>query len=503
MSVPRLTFLYPPFFKPQIFSGPCPVYRPLRNSSRLQSREAGISTTSRTEQEAYPQRYGPAAEPQLPPPSQPPVPNDLGRDKSLAGAIEKEVKPPAPKQEEKTAAQSPSKKSVSPNEDPKVTRPTEPPIAKQTPKALDASESHPKEPIPPTPSQQASPTAKPLDTVLRRSAPSDSTTPDSQKPPHLQAPPYIHHFDTFTTTLSLQTGGFTPPQSITLMKAVRGLLAHNLALARAGLVSKSDTENETYLFRAACSELRTEISNLRKTSQRTSSTQLSHLTHEVEILGQRLTQESSALKDELKGMLNDRRMAVRMEQQGVEQRIQELNYKITVALNSDSRSEVEGLRWVLARRAVMAIGCMAGTRKPISPVYFLSPHPQISCAFSPSLPRLFSRKEGEKEMNPEFFVCLLIRGGNPFLVLILGSLRYITYKIHVRDQERQIEAEKAKADSRTESSSGGGGGGGGKFTVPSREMSTQTGDGDTEAMDTEAMLANVSQDGSPAYVSLG
>ena len=35
--------------------------------------------------------------------------------------------------------------------------------------------------------------------------------------------------------------------------------------------------------------------------------------------------------------------------------IQQLNYQITVALNSDSRSEVEGLRWILTRRAGMAI----------------------------------------------------------------------------------------------------------------------------------------------------
>src|SRR6266568_1537013 len=39
--------------------------------------------------------------------------------------------------------------------------------------------------------------------------------------------------------------------------------------------------------------------------------------------------------------------------------IQELNYKITVALNSDARSEVEGLRWVLTRRAAIAIAISA------------------------------------------------------------------------------------------------------------------------------------------------
>jgi hypothetical protein len=41
------------------------------------------------------------------------------------------------------------------------------------------------------------------------------------------------------------------------------------------------------------------------------------------------------------------------------QQIQELNYKITVKLNSDSKSEVEGLRWVLTRRSVMGILFMA------------------------------------------------------------------------------------------------------------------------------------------------
>jgi len=65
-------------------------------------------------------------------------------------------------------------------------------------------------------------------------------------------------------------------------------------------------------------------------------------------------------------MFNDRKMAVRMEQRALESSIQELNYKITVALNSDSKSEVEGLRWVLTRRAVLAIVSMACMFLPLS-----------------------------------------------------------------------------------------------------------------------------------------
>ena len=88
-------------------------------------------------------------------------------------------------------------------------------------------------------------------------------------------------------------------------------------------------------------------------------TQRTHLQHEVDILSQKASQDSLALKDDLRGMLNDRQMAVRMDQQARDSAIQELNYKITVALNSDSKSEVEGLRWVLTRRAAMAIAGMA------------------------------------------------------------------------------------------------------------------------------------------------
>ena len=120
-------------------------------------------------------------------------------------------------------------------------------------------------------------------------------------------------------------------------------------------------------------------------------------------------------------MLNDRRMAVRMQQQSRDSEISELNYKISVALNSDSKSEVEGLRWVLTRRAAMAIATMA--------------------------------------------------------LLILGSLRYGSYKIHEQEMEqRKMEMNKAHGSS-TSSGSGGV-----NFTVPSRDMGTQAGgDGSKDA----------------------
>lgn len=63
------------------------------------------------------------------------------------------------------------------------------------------------------------------------------------KPPHLQAPPYTHHFDTFTLVRALEKdGGFTEEQAVTAMKAVRLILADNMDLARDGIVAKGDSE---------------------------------------------------------------------------------------------------------------------------------------------------------------------------------------------------------------------------------------------------------------------
>lgn len=78
---------------------------------------------------------------------------------------------------------------------------------------------------------------------------------------------------------------------------------------------------ETYLFRAACSELRTEIQNNRKTQIEKMRSERGQLQHEVDILSQKLNQETLSLKDDLKGMFDDRKMAVNMERRGMDNKV--------------------------------------------------------------------------------------------------------------------------------------------------------------------------------------
>ncbi|KAL9133028.1 MAG: hypothetical protein Q9175_005792 [Cornicularia normoerica] len=439
MSIPRLTFLYPHLFSPVRVHKTGLTVKPLR-ATQSPFQTAGISTTRPHRDETYAQRYGTAAEP-LPPPGMPSKPQ---KEHSLAGAIEKEVKrdtkpdrkkieaSPSKEPEKKAAADSKDKDKPDTSRDAAITTTMRDPSTRAT--ELNASESHPKQPSPQSISDNKARTAKPLETVLRMGAPA-AEKPEEHKAPHLHAPPYVHHFDTFTLVKNLEGGGFSEEQSVTIMKAVRGLLAVNMDVAREGLVSKSDVENETYLFRAACSELRTEILNTRKSSSTHTRTQLSHLQHTYDILSQRVSQETLSLNDDLRGMLNDRRMDVRMQSQNRDGEVSELNYKISVVLGSEQKSEVEGLRWVLTRRAAMGIGLMA--------------------------------------------------------VLILGSLRYGSFKMH----EREIEARKKEASSQSSGTMTSSGSAGGSFTVPSREMGTQTGAEEKGAMGDKS--ENV------GYVSLG
>jgi hypothetical protein len=78
---------------------------------------------------------------------------------------------------------------------------------------------------------------------------------------------------------------------------------------------------EVYLFRAASSELKTEIKNSRKAEADTWRSERATVQYEVDILSQNMTQQLSVIKDELKGLFDDRKMAVRMEQKQLEAKV--------------------------------------------------------------------------------------------------------------------------------------------------------------------------------------
>lgn len=234
MSLHRLTFLYPHLWKytkgqaPNLPTGPLTLKR--KRSSRSK-----FSTISQNHEETFPQRYGTATEPQ---PNSKSTPIQSDRSKTLADAIEKEIKAPGPPKQEKRASASQTKDESTTTEEISGQESSKPPLLPAVETAVAS-----------TLSSKVTPTAgskealiEPTDRPLNAEVPAPVENEDN-KPPHLQAPPYVHHFDTYTIVRDLKKGGFTHDQSVTLTKAVRGLLGVNLDIARQGLVSKSDMEN--------------------------------------------------------------------------------------------------------------------------------------------------------------------------------------------------------------------------------------------------------------------
>jgi hypothetical protein len=301
MATPRLPFLWPMLFKPSASPRVRPsIPRDLRSSRPRRGRRS-ITTSSRQTEDSNIQRYGAAYE-HKPTIGEKSVP---AKDEQKTSAATKN-----PAVEQKPAEEPAHDEAEEDEAPPPTTSPSTPSKASAVPEEVTP-------PVPP-PEPPKTGEPKPLDSVLH--IPSQQQEEET-KPPHLKTPPYVHHFDTYGLVRELSKSSYTSEQSITIMKAVRQILLDNMALARAGLVSKSNVENETYLFRAACSELKTEIGNARKGQMERMRTERNQLQHEVDILGQRLGQETGGLRDELKGLFDDRKMAVRQEQRSMETKV--------------------------------------------------------------------------------------------------------------------------------------------------------------------------------------
>lgn len=240
MSVPRLGFLYPQFFK-TVKACESKLPRATPRSKKF-PRNSAFCTSARKAEEAYPQRYGAAAEPQKPPPGAAESPGVIT---TLANAIETEVKA---QNEKKNEAKSDSTRpSTTAGGSQAVKQPPESSLESQTlspdnmpqPSKLDGHDVHPRDPVIPTTINTLH--GKSLDTVLLMGNSGEEV--ENHKYLHMHPSPHVHHFDTFKLVRDLENGGFSEQQSVRLMKAVRSLLAMNLRMANESLVSKSDVEN--------------------------------------------------------------------------------------------------------------------------------------------------------------------------------------------------------------------------------------------------------------------
>ncbi|KAL0079740.1 hypothetical protein J3Q64DRAFT_1810725 [Phycomyces blakesleeanus] len=202
----------------------------------------------------------------------------------------------------------------------------------------DASRPFPS-PFPTRPAQHMEPTdSQTLADIV------DASTPTKPDPTRPDAFLQQHHFDTYNLLQNLEQQGFSRAQAEVFMKGIKFKLRESAALVRQRLLLRSDLENESYLLKAALSELRTEVQIMRRNDTQMLQAEASMITREVEALGQRLNEDVALMKNEVTLDMNNRKNETREEQKAIDMRIQEINNKFTIQLG-DVRTDLEAVRW--------------------------------------------------------------------------------------------------------------------------------------------------------------
>lgn len=175
----------------------------------------------------------------------------------------------------------------------------------------------------------------------------------------LSVRPRVIYFDTQKVYTSLKYSGFSGDQADMLMKTLRDMLYFAMSDCREHAVQLSTVQNEAYLFEAACSELRNEIQTDRTAQAESYRVNLARLSRDVEILRHEIEETINTMKSEIDMEVNERKNVTRAEESQIEMKIQELNNKITIDINSEIKSEIEALRWQTTRRGLVAIVVVA------------------------------------------------------------------------------------------------------------------------------------------------
>lgn len=163
-----------------------------------------------------------------------------------------------------------------------------------------------------------------------------------------------HPFDTHAFVQHMEKSGFDAGVARVLMVATKELIVQRSRGARGLLLHKEDTENAAYLFKAALSELRTELSVKARNDGIALRSTASLIRREVDSLSQKLKEDIGTLKHDIEMDMNNRKAENRSDQKGYDIAIEEINNKFTISLG-DLKTEIEQAKWDATRRAITII----------------------------------------------------------------------------------------------------------------------------------------------------
>ncbi|TDL29341.1 hypothetical protein BD410DRAFT_779732 [Rickenella mellea] len=181
-------------------------------------------------------------------------------------------------------------------------------------------------------------------------SPPQTTHPPAANPYSYANPPFDTH--RFLCTLEKT---FPTPTARSLMRATRALLIDRIGRVRRDALAVKDIDNQAYLFRAALSELRTEITLRLRNESAAISTGLAALRRDVDALGNKMKADIDNMKHEIQMDVDNRKTESKTELKKQDIDIEEVLNKAIVTLG-DLRTSMEEVKWNNMRRAVVTLG---------------------------------------------------------------------------------------------------------------------------------------------------
>lgn len=138
------------------------------------------------------------------------------------------------------------------------------------------------------------------------------------------------------------------------MRATRALLVDRIGRVKREGLMHQDLDNQAYLFRAALSEMRTEMTMRTRSESATISTQCAALRREADALDAKMKEDLTTLKHEIQMDVDSRKNEARNESKRQDIAIEEVLNKSLVTLY-DLRSDMEEVKWDNMRKSVAAL----------------------------------------------------------------------------------------------------------------------------------------------------
>ncbi|KAJ9475677.1 Protoheme IX farnesyltransferase, mitochondrial [Pseudozyma hubeiensis] len=140
-----------------------------------------------------------------------------------------------------------------------------------------------------------------------------------------------------------------------IMEGVRHLITTRGRQLAHACLNKSDVENQAYLFKAALSEIRTEVQVRGRNDAAGLRSITTLLQREVDTLEQKMKEDVERLKHDIQVDMSNRKAESKEEQNNLEQEIQDLNNRFTISL-SDLKTEIEqNVKWDATRRSLFLV----------------------------------------------------------------------------------------------------------------------------------------------------